>query len=254
MKRTPHAPLIEPSDAERWGLLRAAVEGRPRLTRFADLVREAMAVHGLAQVEAAEAVLREVPAGGVFILNREGPAARVQEGQGVGHVRLAGAVALLSGEPEFEAFDGPQGVLGYLRWHWVKRGCADTDLDGCRNPAWAPRAGRFALLEADAQALLVSLGEQIDAPSLAASKAAHEAVEAACVPPVGFKKKGGWTVEWEGELLRQKEALMAAGLTYEGALIVLHKNWGYKRNPEAKGGSLAKVLTRAKGRKGQPLR
>jgi hypothetical protein len=210
-----------------------------------------MAVHGLAQVEAAEAVLREVPAGGVFILSREGPAALVQEAQGVGHVRVpffADFAVELFGEPAIQSFAGPRGVLDYLHWHWVKHGDADTDLNGCWNPAWAPLAGRFAMLEGDAQALLVSLGEQIDAPSLAAAKAAREAVEAACVPPVGFKK-GRWTVEWEDELLRQQERLQAAGLTYEGALIILHRNWVFKRNPAARGGALAQVLTRARRRR-----
>ncbi|MCZ8109811.1 MAG: hypothetical protein ACK5Y7_11330 [Betaproteobacteria bacterium] len=68
---------------------------------------------------------------------------------------------------------------------------------------------------------------------------------AALKPPQGFTKGGGWTDASRAELQRQYESLRTAGLTYEGAMIELHKAWGYSKKSDKSGGPLAKVLTRA---------
>jgi hypothetical protein len=68
---------------------------------------------------------------------------------------------------------------------------------------------------------------------------------AALKPPQGFTKGGGWTDASRAELQRQYESLRTAGLTYEGAMIELHKAWGYSKKSDKSGGPLAKVLTKA---------
>ncbi len=73
---------------------------------------------------------------------------------------------------------------------------------------------------------------------------------AACSRPTGFSKGDGWTPQVRAELLRQHEAMQEAGATEEGALIELHKAWGYAKSDRG-GGSLGKVLTRARKERGR---
>ncbi len=76
--------------------------------------------------------------------------------------------------------------------------------------------------------------------------AEQAAAIAACKPPDGFRTGQRWTVELRALLLAQQDAMQAAGLTYEGALIELHRAWGYAKRSDKNGGPLAKVLTTAR--------
>jgi hypothetical protein len=115
---------------------------------------------------------------------------------------------------------------------------ADVRVQGCD----------VGLTEADAVAiwpeLAASSALHLVKPPVDAAAALKEAIEA-CRPPDGFKK-GAWNPESRAELLRQFDGLTNAGATYEGALIELHKAWGYSKSSDKPGGTLGKKLTAAR--------
>lgn len=83
------------------------------------------------------------------------------------------------------------------------------------------------------------------------SSAAWLAACEACKPPAGFAglQDGAhrvWKQEERAALLSQYEALCKAGGKAAAALAVLHERWGYARPKSDAGGSLSKVLTRAR--------
>lgn len=73
-----------------------------------------------------------------------------------------------------------------------------------------------------------------------------------CKPPDGFRvppegcNRFRWQTEHRAELLRQFEALEAACGKQAPALAELHRRWGYAVPKSDAGGSLTKVLTRAR--------
>jgi hypothetical protein len=83
-------------------------------------------------------------------------------------------------------------------------------------------------------------------PTAAPAAEAPAPAIAALGPPAGFVKGGGWTPETRAALLQQDDDLKRDGLSNEGALIELHKAWGYSKRQDRNGGPLAKVLTKAR--------
>lgn len=179
-------------DVKRWGPLRAATDGRPRLVRVLALIQELACVDERAVPDAARIVVDRVAGAQLelFMLSIAGDAAAVGQADKLSRVWETG-YAFFSEDPQpSDFFYGRAGLLDWMRKFWVVDATLDRD--------WNEYSGApLAILESAARALFPEV--------FGAEASGHEAVASVVppLPPILRARKPGdeWTPSHRGELL-----------------------------------------------------
>lgn len=151
------------------------------------------------------------------------------------------------------------GAAAWLADFWHERLQAGR-VDDLDRPPGLPPGAVLGVLEVDAARLwpVLSLNAAQTVRRLHAVPTADDRAEQwraaceGCKPPDGFRmplpgrKRFIWQPEHRAELLRQFEALEAACGKQAPALVELHQRWGYAEPKSDKGGSLTKILSKAR--------
>lgn len=141
-------------DAKRWGPLRAAIDGRPRLVRVLALIDEVARADDRARPDAAGIVVSRLAAAQLFMLHAAGDAIAVSESDQLNRIWPTGHGPIISfweQQPTpSDFFHGPAGALEWMRKFWVE----DADLAA----DWDDYIGApLAILESAAIALFPEL-------------------------------------------------------------------------------------------------
>ena len=151
------------------------------------------------------------------------------------------------------------GAVSELATYWVAQLKAGR-VDGLDRPPGLSPGAVLGMLEADAARLWPALSgsaaqavRQLHAVPTPEDRAEQwTAACEGCKPPDGFgvpppgRKRFLWQPAHRAELLQQFEVLEAACGKQAPALVELHQRWGYAVPKSDKGGSLTKVLTKAR--------
>ncbi|MEO3715811.1 hypothetical protein ABDJ40_23805 [Roseateles sp. 2.12] len=210
-------------DAVRWGWARADDAERSYLVRVGDLVDMIANLEQRARADAAVRVSGRLSAAALFLLRKDGDAQRVTEDyrfeRTTGRLWIAGADGWYGfpSRQSDEDYVGVSGAREMLRYAW-NGGDAAHQLLGT--------ADRLAVFRADAATAFPELdwGADLKLPHEAASrdrKAAQAAALASVAPPAGFVLGRRWTDEIRLAFISAYDALIAAGVGKEAALIEL---------------------------------